>query len=241
MKRFSRYFIIVVFLGVLTLRSVDALPIYLSDYLGVSTKQATSSSFAPYMTVVEAAPFGGFAADTVGGWGVSSDIEFVDTGPFAKGIGAHPTTTGDTASWIDFHLDAFRSIESFDTFEAVVGIDIPSGGQDGAWFEVLLDGVSMLSQPVIDFSPESFAISVSVLESHETLSLRTSRGDYGAITFGHDGNHVAWADAKLTLSGTPGPEPVPEPATILLLISGLLMLGLIAYRNRRKRAGQVHG
>ena len=177
----------------------EATPLYLSDYLGVASGSYTTTSYSPYTTVNQQCY--GFGADRIGSWS-SSKISFQDRGIFNKGIGAH------SASSIVFYLNPLRNIQSFTTFETIVGIDV-SGGY-GTRFKVYVDAVLVENVVVASVSSASIYLSVDVTNA-TTLSLINE--DYGA----RGGNHSAWADAKLTGS-------VPEPANFLMALGTILFL-----------------
>ena len=192
----------------------NSAPIYLSDYLGVSSGDVVFSSNSPYMTVLE--PNGsGFGADRPGSYS-STLIEFVNGGVFLKGIGMHPNQDGTTR--IEFDLNQIRldSGPFFDTFHALVGIDataapnsLPPGG---VVFEVFLDGVLSVTETVLE--PEQVPVAIALsLTGVQTLGLQTSREGLWHR------NHGVWADASL----------VPEPSTALLL--GLGLAGMAARRR----------
>lgn len=197
---------LMVVLCTLCLASGASADLYLSEYMGGASGSAVTESFAPYMTVVTRAEYGGFGVDTAGAFTAPEPIEFVDVGPFGRGIGAHPM------SQIDFHLNAFRAIEDFDTIFAIAGIDVT--GTFGARFTVLLDGDPAGTFDVTSVTAPSVPLAIPV-GAAETLSLIT---EYSAGVFG---NHAAWADARLAV--------VPEPHTGCLL----LLLGAAGMLKRR--------
>lgn len=182
---------------------LEATPLYLSDYLGVASGSYTTVSYSPYMTINQQCY--AFGADRPGNYSTNK-ISFQDRGIFNKGIGAH------SASSILFYLNPLRAIQSFSTFETIVGIDV-SGGY-GTRFKIYLDGVLVENVVVSSVSAPSIYISVDVTNA-TTLSLVNE--DYGP----RGGNHSAWADAKLTGS-------VPEPANFLL---ALVMVSFLLYKK----------
>ena len=207
-----------IFLVLLTMVSFpsQATLIQLSEFMGVPSGSTTTASNAPYTAVIIPAEFGGFGVDIAGEFS-PSPIQFSDTGPFERGIGAHPN------SHIDFNLDAFRALGSFDTFMTTVGIDIAGGGDfEGLTFDVLGDGTLLASVIVQNISAGSTAFSVNVA-GVTTLSLITQYAPFEPQT-----NWGAWADAKLNL------QTVPEPTTLSLLSVGLIGFGLM--RRRRLAA-----
>lgn len=229
MRRFIICMVVLTILGVAGSKQLEATTIYLSDYMGVASGQSTNTSNSPYTTITAPGPWE-FGVDTLGNW-TSTPIDFSDTGPFAKGIGASPDNFG--SNQIDFNLDAFRAnVGVFDTFSSVVGISdepgfpVNHGTTGGATFEVWLDGVMAISQAVPNIDSGSFNISINVQQSVSQLSLAVSR--LGVWNY----NNAAWADAKL--SGT----PVPEPTTIALLGVGLAGLAGTVLRRRLKRVKQ---
>ncbi len=189
----------------------QAAEIFLSDFMGIASGESTDESFAPFMTV-NTNLRGGFGADVPGPF-ASNQIQFTDTGPFAKGIGAHP------ANEITFHLDEFRAlVGSFQSFSTVVGIDVPSAGGSngaGALFEVFFDGNLVASHDIINKLSPSIAISLD-LTGVSDLKLKTS-APRGLFT-----NHAAWADAKLT--EFTAVSAVPEPNTLWLVSFSLVFL-----------------
>lgn len=192
-----------------------AASLYLSDYLGVPSGSFVTTSNAPYTTVI--AHSHGFGADSPGSFAISS-IDFADTAPFAKGIGAHPLENAETR--IDFDLDALRGDGLiFDTFVAQVGIDQPTGGNQGARFNVYLNGVLTQSVVVEFVGAASVALEVA-LGGATTLGLGTER-----IGF-FNGNHAAWADARLAAM-----QPVPLPGAAVLFVPAMFALG----RRRARR------
>lgn len=181
--------------------------IVLSQYMGAPSGSATSSSNAPYTVVNTPAGFGGFGIDTAGSFSSGAQIDFVDSGPYQYGIGAHPQSS------ISFMLDAFRDIEAgIGTFAAVIGIDTASGGFGGARFEVFVDGVEVFAHDVSDDNAGGTAVSIDFADDAQTLTLNTFY-----ITVGS--NHAAWADARLV---------VPAPAA-----AAPLMIAVFASRRRR--------
>ena len=187
-----------------------AASLFLSDYLGVPSGSFTTTSNAPYTTVIDQSH--GFGADSPGSFATSL-IDFTDTTPFAKGIGAHPLQNAETR--MDFNLGALRSDGlTFDTFLARVGIDQPTGGDQGARFNVYLDGV--LTQSVVIESVNAASVALEVaLGGATTLGLGTER--VGSF----HGNHAAWADARLAAV-----QPVPLPGAVVLFAPALFAFGL---------------
>lgn len=107
--------------------------IYLSDYLGVESGQATHESNNPYMNIAVSNNVG-ISADVPGTF--DSGIDFRDRGVFEKGIDMH--VAPDRLSRIEFDLDAIRAgVMTFDTFSSFVGIDSSAGPYgNGAKFNV---------------------------------------------------------------------------------------------------------
>lgn len=200
------------------LPSAVAAPIYLSDYLGVASGEVTSSSFAPYMTVVQAPTPYQFGADRPGNFATNL-VSFSDAGPFDHAIGAHPNVSAPEVR-LDFDLDAFRADgHVFDFFHSVVGIDAPSGGELGAVFNVYLDGALAETATVAGVGSSSIALVVP-LGTASILGLETLR--FG----GSRGNHAAWADAQL--------NAIPLPGAGWLMLAGIAALaGRVSRRGRR--------
>lgn len=158
--------------------------IQLSEFLGGASGGAVNASNPPFMTIVNNADFGGFGVDSAGGFS-SDPIEYMDAGPFLRGIGAHPS------SEIDFHLAAFATFPTFDLFTARVGITTTPTANQGATFRVEVDGVELLNTSVAGVDAASQLVCVRIEPIDETLTLITSADSV-------NGNHAAWADARLT-------------------------------------------
>lgn len=179
--------------------------IVLSQYMGAPSGSATSSSYAPYTIVNNPAEYGGFGIDTAGAFAVGAQIEFTNHGPFQYGIGAHPNSS------LSFVLDAFRGIENFDTFKAIIGIDTASHGGGGATFEVFIDGNLVYTQGIASVTEGGTSIAIAIPDDAAMLTLNTTYLNPGS-------NHAAWADARF----------VPAPAS-----TAILACAALAHRRRR--------
>jgi hypothetical protein len=198
--------------------------VYLSDYMGISppgTLGLTSTSFSPYMTVVQAPQYD-FGVNRIGNFGTGL-VQFNDAGPFTRAIGAVPGFLAPQTT-IEFNLQAFRNDGlSFDTFFARVGIDPVAGGDRGATFSVQFfdAGNSFLeatSQSIGGVRTPSVEMAVSIPVAATTMRLVTF-GLQGQL----NGNHAAWGDARLA--------PVPLPASLWLF--GSAILGGLGFVRRR--------
>ncbi len=198
-----------------SMASAMVVPTYLSDFLGVAPGTATSASNAPYTQVVASSY--GFGADSPGNFD-ADQIDFVDTDPFAKGIGAHPPSEGETL--IEFNLQALRADGFvFNTFLTQVGIDQPSGGNSGARFNVYLDGLLVSFTDIANVNTASVALAIALGDA-DILGLGTQR--LGIF----NGNHAGWGDARLEQLNA-----VPLPGAVWLLASAVVAVGTIGRRR----------
>jgi len=206
----TRRFLALLLLGIFCVQPVAiAAPLYLSDYLGVASGSTTNSDNTPWTTINEPSDWE-FGADTAGNWTGGAKISLNDRGTFAKGLGAHPTSS------ITFHLDQLPGFGSFGRFEAFIGIDPIGGGFGGASFSVLLDGTNVFQGTVNGVNDTSIAVSIDI-SSATDLTLETA---YAGHT---TGNHAVWADARLT--------SVPLPGALWLFMPGMVGLAIIARRS----------
>ncbi len=172
--------------------------IILSDYLAVPRFQASCDSNLPFMESISCAAYG-FGRDCPGSF-FAGLIRFNDTNPFTFGIGMHPPSSGVKS--LRFDLDAIRNVTGREpmTFAARVGIDVPSGGSNGANFITTLDDAPFNTTTIGNVSQPSQQLSFSISGSR---FLQLSTQTIGTF----NGNHAAFADAKVIL----GPE-CPTPA-----------------------------
>ncbi len=189
--------------------------IILSEFLGGASGTAVTTPNPPFTNIVDLPDPDGFGVDTAGGFAGGQLIEFPDSGPFDNGIGAHPT------SRIDFNLDEFRTLETFNTFTSIIGIDevATSSQTQGVTFNVLLDEILVLTEDIPTSTSGSLSISIPI-DNQSTLTLDTQYFGFP------NGNHGAWADAKLV--NVESPESIPESSFLF----GLLGLGIVGVINK---------
>lgn len=199
--------------------AASAATINLADFLGVGPGSSTNADNSPYTTIVAQGAYG-FGNNAPGNFS-SVPLDFNDTPPFTTGIGAHPSSNGDTR--IRFNLTSFRASPAVgDTFSAIVGIHdyssaLRNGG--GAVFHVYLDGLEVLNHVVASRDASSFPLTVQ-LNGASTLELSTTLD--GEVF----GNWAAWGNARLDVA-----NPVPLPAGVYLLVSSLAAIGMAVRRR----------
>ena len=163
----------------------------LSSLFDTPSGEAAFVPDPPFVTVVDV-PVYGVGINCPGDW-TSVAIQFSDTQPLEHGLGQHPQVSGATR--VDFDLAAIAAANNAPVvaFTGRVGIEVvTSAFENGATFEVFVDGVSVYTQTVAGRSSPSVPFDIS-LAGASTLSLRTTRaGNFNS-------NHACWGLAALTL------------------------------------------
>lgn len=176
--------------------------IFLDDSLGTSSGTSTCSSNPPFTQVLACSQYG-FGRNCPGSFSAAA-VRFINVGPFTHAIGSHPPATDFMA--IRFDLDAIRQSTGREPlqFLSQIGIDVPSGGNQGAifsWFTPLSS--ASVTIPTVNFPAPSISLNLTAADS---LTLRIER--FGSFT----GNHAAWGNPRITL----GPD-CPTPALVSTL------------------------
>ena len=160
---------------------------YLSDHLGPLATCSAFSGQSPYSsTRVSRYEIG---VDTPGAFSCTP-VQFQDTVPFQKALGTHPTNDM-TGAWVEFDLRSMRDFvdQELEVFQARVGIDVPSGGLNGARFEVHVDGTLVTSADIADASAPSQILRADISRA-STIRLTTKHLGTWANT------HACWGDAQ---------------------------------------------
>ena len=171
----------------------------LSDYLAAPAGQSNCDSNPPFMESLACTSYG-FGHDCPGNW-TSTLIQFVDTEPFAHGIGMHPPRTG--AKSLRFDLDAIRDTFGREpmSFETRLGIEfVTSNIQNGARFITTLDDVIANDTSIGGRLSPSIPLSTPVTGIRFLQLSTEAQGDFNS-------NHACFANARIVL-GPPCPAPV---------------------------------
>lgn len=202
---------------------------FLDNYLGIATTTSTCNSNPPFTQVLSCSPYG-FGRNCPGSFS-PDPVRYTNLGPLSRSIGMHPPSTGSMA--IRFDLDAIRQSTGREPlqFLSYIGIDVPSGGNQGAIFtwSTPLSSASV-TIPTVNFAAPSVSLDITASDS---LTLRTER--FGSFA----GNHAVWGSARLILGpDCPTPALVPTlpadnfscPSAILTLSADARYWGPFTYR-----------
>lgn len=137
----------------------------------------------------------------------------------------------DNLAEFDFDINYDDTILQFNSYVLGNELTDPLGGQDDWSLGDLGSGVINLGELswLSDFSsqPDSFTLATV---SFTGISLGTSLLEFSAVILGNELGDPLLADlesGKIT--------PVPEPATILLLVTGMAGFGVFSRKKIRKR------
>jgi PEP-CTERM motif/Spondin_N len=210
-----------------------------------------SGAFDAFNIGTTAAP--GIVSVAEGGVGTQWQADFAAADPTAtRGLIAGPLTPGQSKSQ-SFVVDA--GLNKFFTFAAMVipsndfflGNDNPTGFRlfDDAG-NLLINSITQTSSQIWDAGSESFSIAGAAFLVNGVNSVRTPQNGLVSFNFaelmGFNGQQTA-AGYVFNSGLTAGQaiyridfavSVVPEPATVLLMATGLVMLGVVVRRKRER-------